>query len=79
MAPLNENTGNAYPEAQIPGMTLMNDGQATASAVSLRTHSSKFPVNCYHFVFVFFFMSNVHIHHSLRRGFILFKNKKKID
>lgn len=44
MPPLNENNGSAYPEAQIPGMTLMNDGQAAASTVSLRTHSSKFPV-----------------------------------
>lgn len=42
--PLNESSGNAYTEAQIPGMTLINDTQPTVSSVSLRTHSSKFPV-----------------------------------
>lgn len=42
--PLNESNGSAYSEAQIPGMTLINDTQPTVSSVSLRTHSSKFPV-----------------------------------
>lgn len=42
--PLNESSSNAYTDAQIPGMTLINDTQPTVSSVSLRTHSSKFPV-----------------------------------
>lgn len=44
MPPLNESNANTYSEPQIPGMTLMNDTQSAASSVSLRTHSSKFPV-----------------------------------